>query len=419
MHVIEPKDIRRRQEQRDVHKKQVRHRFIIGLVVVLIASYVVTAYRWKLPSIKAQSVVLLPTIGTPAQLAWPAYGEAAVGNAQYGILDSSGASTPLPTASVAKVITALAVMKQKPFPSGTQGPTITLDDTDVGYFDYYASNDGSVVYVVNGEQITEYEALQALLLPSSNNMADTLVRWAFGSQEAYKTYANTYVKSLGMTKTTVTDASGFSPATTSTPRDLVTLGLAAMNNKVIADIVGQSSAVIPVAGTINNVNALLGQNGIVGIKTGNTDAAGGVYLFAANHNFDNGIKTTIVGAIMGAPSLTAAMNSSIPLLDSTYKGFDEIQVARAGQKIAEYKYPWGETVDAVLPANLSVFGWTATTIRPQSAMSDISDVYPANTPVGTVYAKTGMEQNGEAVITQQAAKSPPWYWRIFRPLYSL
>ena len=415
MHVIEPRDIKRRQEQREVRKKRVRHRFIIGLVCILFISYAFTSYRWKLPSVKAQPVILLPTLGTPVQMAWPGYGQAAVGTPQYGVLDTSGDSTPMPTASVAKVITAMAVMKEKPFAAGTQGPTITLDDTDVGYYDYYSSNDGSVVYVVNGEQISEYQALQAMLLPSANNMADSLARWAFGSQEAYKNYANNMVKTLGMTKTTVADASGFAPTTTSTARDLVALGLSAINDKVISNIVGQSSAVIPVAGTINNVNVLLGTNGIVGIKTGNTDAAGGVYLFASNHMFDNGLKTTVVGAIMGAPSLGAAMDSSIPLLNSVYAGFDDIQVARAGQKVAEYKYPWGKTVDAVLTNNLSVFGWTGATVRPQAVMSDISDIYPAGTPVGTVYVKTGMEQSGEAAVTKQATASPPWYWRIFRP----
>lgn len=415
MHVIEPRDIKHRQNQREVRRKRVRRGYIFALVCVVLASYVFVAYRWKLPTVKAQPTVLLPTIGTTPALAWPGYGQAAVGTPQDGVLDAAGDATPVPTASVAKIITALAVMKQKPFAAGTQGATITLDNTDVGYYNYYASNDGSVVYVVNGEQITEYQALQALLLPSSNNMADSLARWAFGSQEAYKNYANDMVKTLGMTKTTVADASGFSPATTSTARDLVTLGLTAMNDKVIAGIVGQSSATIPVSGTISNVNILLGHSGIVGIKTGNTDAAGGVYLFAADHMFDNGMKTLIVGAIMGAPSLETAMASSVPLLDSTFKGFGDIQVARAGQKVARYTYPWSQTVDAVLPSNLNVFGWTGTTIHPQAVMNGISDIYPAGTPVGTVYAKTGMEQSGEAVVTQQAAASPPWYWRIFRP----
>jgi D-alanyl-D-alanine carboxypeptidase (penicillin-binding protein 5/6) len=41
-----------------------------------------------------------------------------------------------------------------------------------------------------GEELSEYQALQALLLPSANNIAETLARWAFGSIDAYNAYAN-------------------------------------------------------------------------------------------------------------------------------------------------------------------------------------------------------------------------------------
>ena len=35
--------------------------------------------------------------------------------------------------------------------------------------------------VAAGEQISQYQALQAMLIPSANNVADSLARWAFGS----------------------------------------------------------------------------------------------------------------------------------------------------------------------------------------------------------------------------------------------
>ncbi len=91
-------------------------------------------------------------------------------------------------------------------------------------------------------------------------------------------------------------------------------------NPVIADIVSQKSATIPVAGTINNVNWLLGTDGINGIKTGNTDQAGGCFLFSAKHTID-GHDITLIGAIVSAPDLMASVNDSKPLIAAIDKGF--------------------------------------------------------------------------------------------------
>jgi D-alanyl-D-alanine carboxypeptidase (penicillin-binding protein 5/6) len=99
-----------------------------------------------------------------------------------------------------------------------------------------------VVKVAAGEQISEYQALQAMLLPSANNMADSLARWAFGSPADYVTYANGIIKKMGLSHTVVGNTNGFDDTTTSTADDLVMIGLQAMRNPVIADIVSQSTA---------------------------------------------------------------------------------------------------------------------------------------------------------------------------------
>ena len=54
--------------------------------------------------------------------------------------------------------------------------------------------------------------------------------------------------------------------------------MAAMQVPALAAIAGMPTAVVPVAGVIRNTNTLLGQDGIVGLKTGSTQAAGGCPL---------------------------------------------------------------------------------------------------------------------------------------------
>ncbi|HEY1914137.1 MAG TPA: hypothetical protein VGH27_01045 [Streptosporangiaceae bacterium] len=104
----------------------------------------------------------------------------------------------------------------------------------------------------------------------------------------------------GMTGISYTDASGLDPATTSTAADQVRLGMAAMHVPALAEIAALPTAVVPVAGVIRNTNKLLGQDGIAGLKTGSTQAAGGCVLVAAWHR-TGAHNTLIVAATFGQP----------------------------------------------------------------------------------------------------------------------
>ena len=64
--------------------------------------------------------------------------------------------------------------------------------------------------MIAGTSLTQREMLEALLLPSANNVADALAIWAYGSLAGYKSAAQEYLKQHGLTQTTVgSDASGW------------------------------------------------------------------------------------------------------------------------------------------------------------------------------------------------------------------
>jgi len=115
---------------------------------------------------------------------WPAHGQAAVqiGQAQIQAGPNQHAA---PIASVAKVMTAYLVLRDHPLRRGQDGPTITLTDADVADTDRRRGRQESVVSIAAGEQLTEREALLALLLPSANNIAAVLTRWDAGSVERF------------------------------------------------------------------------------------------------------------------------------------------------------------------------------------------------------------------------------------------
>jgi len=357
------------------------------------------------------------TTGTPT-LAWPAAGQSAVGLVGSSILDTHGAQTPLPTASTAKLITALTVLHAKPLSLGQQGPIITLTPSDAALFYSYAAQGGSVVPVGAGEQISEYQVLQTLLLPSANNMADSLATWAFGSMPAYRAAATTYLAQHGLAHTRVgTDASGFAPSTTSTASDLVRLGELAMQNPVLAQIVAQPAADgLPMAGTIKNINTLLGTDNIVGVKTGNTDQAGGVFISASRITV-NSHPVTIVTAVAGMPSLRAAMQATLPLVQSAQTNFRPTTVITAGSIVGNYHLPWGGTVSAVVERQLSVPAWNGATLPASVKLKPVSIHAAAGQTAGNliVPASAFAGQQSIPVVLSTAPSQPTVWWRLTHP----
>jgi len=131
---------------------------------------------------------------------WPASGQAAVqvGQSPARVGPNQHAA---PIASVAKVMTAYLVLRDHPLEPGRVGPTITLTDADVADTDRRRRQQESVVSVAAGEQLTELQALQALLLPSANNIAAVLARWDAGSTDRFVARMNAAARSLGMPHT--------------------------------------------------------------------------------------------------------------------------------------------------------------------------------------------------------------------------
>lgn len=344
---------------------------------------------------------------------WPSTASA-LGARGFGPLSMSGSQVPRPTASIAKIITALAVLDKQPLAKGQQGPPILMTKNDVALFEHYYAIGGSVVKVNVGESLTEYQALQAMLLPSANNMADTTAIWAFGSMADYISYANTMVQRMGMDDTVVaTDASGMSANTKSTPRDLVRLGEYALSHPVIAEIVAQKSAVIPMQGAISSANARLGYDNIIGIKTGLTDQAGGCFLFASEQQI-NGETITIIGVIMGAKNLGAALQQSEPLLNSAKPYFERKTVIKAGEVFATYATPWGATAEVVAEKDVTLMTWKGNTLTPQIKLNHLSRSLPVGAQVGTGTVASGTNVASTPLVLKQPIVGPTWKWRFTR-----
>ena len=277
-------------------------RIRVAVVLAAIVAIAVSLAYQLLPS--SSSTAAPPSdraargIAVPGTV-WPEYGQAAV-QIGHSRIQAGPNQHAAPIASVAKVMTAFLVLHDHPLGAGEDGPTITLTDTDVADTNRRSRQRESVVPIVAGEQLTEGQALQALLLPSANNIAAVLARLDSGSAARFVAQMNATARSLGMTRTRYTDPSGYDDATVSTAADQMRIVALAMRVPVFASIVATPSVTLPVAGTVHNTNRFLGHNGFVGVKTGSDRAAGGCFAFRAIRVV-HGNRTTITGVVLGQP----------------------------------------------------------------------------------------------------------------------
>jgi D-alanyl-D-alanine carboxypeptidase (penicillin-binding protein 5/6) len=395
-------------------------RTVLVLLCLILAGggYSYWAVNKPLPKLKAAlDSNSISSAKTVSKLDWPQF-QAAVAVEGTNILETVGTQTPLPTASTAKMITALTVLKAKPLSPGEQGPSLTMTAEDVARYQSYVAADGSVVPVQAGEKLTEYQVLQAVMLPSANNLADSLAIWAYGSLDNYTKAANAYVAGLGLEDTHIgSDASGLSPDTVSTAHDLAIIGEAVMKNPVLAGIAAQTQATgIPYTSVIKNVNFLLGTSGIVGIKTGNSDQAGGVYV-SASVTTVSGKPVTLITAVMGAPNLYQSMSASLPLIKSAQANFETVKLAGAGQVVGRYKAPWGPSSPAVVDKSVQAAAWGGTAASASVKLKNLPADSAAGATAGeVVLPASAYNQRVSAPVKLQKAIQPPnVWWRLTHP----
>ncbi|MGH7241757.1 MAG: hypothetical protein ACREGB_05665, partial [Candidatus Saccharimonadales bacterium] len=94
-----------------------------------------------LPALQPEVLYRLPPASGKDTITWPTGGQAAVGIVGHGVLATHGQQTPIATASTAKLITALAILKAKPLAVGQQGPPLTMSQQDIDIYNTYVAQE--------------------------------------------------------------------------------------------------------------------------------------------------------------------------------------------------------------------------------------------------------------------------------------
>ncbi|MGI5323108.1 hypothetical protein [Actinomadura nitritigenes] len=338
-----------------------------GLVIVLVAALVlvVGVVAGQLirpvpdPTVKLDLASSHVFPGAAPALPWPAVGQSAVYVDGLGTMGASGGSAPTPTASVAKVMTAFVYLRDHPLATGRPGPVLAVSPQGVAEIPARKKRGESLLGITAGQRLTERKALEALLIISANDLAHELARWDSGGDQPFVAKMNAAARELGMTSTRYTDPSGYDSGTVSTAADQVKLLRAAMKVPAFTEIVNRR-AYVPDDGSPARPggNVLVGQYGVVGGKTGYTDAAGGNYVFAARRKV-GGVPTLILGAVMAqkSPSAQGAVEAAGRLIQAVEGSMTAATLAPKDARVGTVDDGLGGSTPLRAASPVTVVGW--------------------------------------------------------------
>ncbi len=399
--------------------------------------------------------------GPVPALPWPSTGQAAVAVPAIGFTAQSGPESPVPVASLTKITTAVVVLRDHPLAVGAQGPVITVSSTDVAQYDLELHMDESTVAIEVGEQLTERQALEAMLTQSANDVAYTLAVWDAGSITAFVAKMNALATTLGDTDTHYADASGYDPQTLSSAADVLRMATVGMAIPTFAEIVGMTQVTLPLVGTVHNIVTEIGQDGVIGVKSGYTSQAGACLVLASNRVIDGrsllvlvavtgqptppptppssttttttttgGATTTTTTKATGATTTTTTLPlddepvvdpfkyggpTTQTLLAATQAGITKVTVAARGAAAGAVTTTWGGEVHAatyVTTSDAWLPGWPGQAVRTMTKFTEVPPGSGAGTRVGATIYAIGTQFQVVALRLSESVPEPSVWWRL-------
>lgn len=413
------------QRRRRTHPLVLTLRWLVLLVLIAVV-VAATGIAFAPAGRVAGAPVALPAAaGEPVAAAWPEGVARSAGFAIAGIDGSQetwGGTETMPMASLTKLITVLTVLEAHPIAGDDRGAEITLGRADINALGAAIAEAAPTVAVYDGMVVHQRELIEWSLVPSAGNAMWSLANWAFGSIDAYLAAANDWAARHGLDETVVADPSGLSLDSRSTGADLVELGLLAVADPVVLTTIGMERVAVP-GGSLGNTNGLLGDGFIDGGKTGTLRVWGRNLLVTAERDIE-GEPRRAVAVIVGVVTQDDMNAAMLALVDSLWAGFSTSTLVPAGTVVAEYRAPWGSTVQAATVADLTTDAFGSQVPQAGFQPSDPErfdlEVGAARREIGTVRAAgLGGEQSQVPVRTEGILTGPDIGWRFAHPLDTL
>jgi D-alanyl-D-alanine carboxypeptidase (penicillin-binding protein 5/6) len=179
------------------------------------------------------------------------------------------------------------------------------------------------------------------------------------------------------------------------------------------------SAVLPVVGLVHNFIFLLGQDGVVGVKTGWTAAALGCLVFAAMDRVE-GRQVMVVGAVLGQPggpsaALRVAGVAVVALLQSVSAGLHAVSLPLAALAQGEVTARWAGPVPVRAAGRIQLVALSGARLSLRARLRRLRPPLRRGARVGsvTVSSPAGYRLR-EPLVLGRALVAPGLWWRLSR-----
>jgi D-alanyl-D-alanine carboxypeptidase (penicillin-binding protein 5/6) len=243
--------------------------------------------RFRLLAVAAAALVL----ATPAHAGAPAVSARAyfVVNPSTGeVLAQKRAWARVPIASITKLMTVIVALDHAKWNDVVR---VQREAADVGE---------STINLRPGERMTVGDLVKGALIQSANDAADALADYVgHGNEAAFVQMMNAKAGELGLARTHFARPDGLDArGHYSTALDVTRLAETAMRDPRIRAAVRERTASISGGRKLHTWNDLLGVfNGLYGVKTGHTSAAGWCQVAAVRRN-----GVTLYTTVLGSPT---------------------------------------------------------------------------------------------------------------------
>ncbi|UOE45323.1 hypothetical protein [Agromyces larvae] len=398
---------------------------IVGILVGAVAILGIGVYgpAMLLGPLPAAAVTTATTTdATPpaaVELPMPAVGQSAIAvvgdDGEAFLLAQSGGDDTVPIGGAAKLVTLLVTLDSLPLAADEDGPGITIKPAD--YTDYlrYRDEDSRTLQVSPGETWTERDVVRAVLFASSNNHADTLARWAFGSVEQYVTAANAWLGDHGFTATKVADATGLSGDNVGTAAELTRLAALAMSDPSLAALLDGSASSAPTARQVPDVVARLGDVGVRAITRSYTDPAAITFLFTAEvASGASDASNRLVGAMLLVPDYETLDPAVTAVVEAAAAAAAPIELITAGTAYGSVSTAWGARADLIASTTRAGTGWAGATGAATVTVEPFTTA-SSSREIGRVTVPTGAGEVGSPLRLSADIDDPGPLWRLANP----
>lgn len=204
----------------------------------------------------------------------------------------------------------------------------------------------SLMFLKPGDKIPVLELNKGIVIQSGNDASIALADYVAGSQDAFVSLMNNYVKSLNLTNTHFLTVHGLDAAGQySTARDMALLGQA-----LIRDVPEEYALHKEKEFTFNNIkqpnrNRLLWSSNlnVDGIKTGHTSGAGHNLVASATEG-----NMRLISVVLGAPMDAIRFRDSEKLLTWGFRFFETVTPVQANTTFTTQRVWYGAQSEARL-----------------------------------------------------------------------